>query len=408
MARAVTPARRVDDAERRARLGRRHLLAERAGNDPTGTAGAIVGLHGTDPATVMLSARARIADLTVDALEAALYDEHTLLRTLGMRRTMWVTPLDLAAEIQASCTNDIVARERSAVAKLVEGGGVTDDGNRWLDAIADDVDRHLAKVGQATGAELSKAVPTLAAKVSMGEGKAWGAVISMSTRALFVLAGEGRIARGKPKGTWVSSQYRWTSMATWLPAGIATLDKTMASTALVRRWLYAYGPGTEADIGWWTGWPLGRVRAALTALDAVPVTLADGSTAGSTAGSTGYLLPDDVDPVETSPPWVALLPALDPAPMGWQGRDWYLGGHRAALFDYSGNIGPTVWADGRVVGGWVQRKDGRVAVRLLEKIPKSAERAIASQAVELSDWIGDVRVRSRFPTPTEREVYGEP
>ena len=397
---AKDPVRRVDDSERRARLGRRHVLADRGDDDATRVAGAVVGLHGTDPATVVLSARARVADLTVDGLEAALYDERTLLRTLGMRRTMWVTPLDLAAEIQASCTNDIVARERAAVAKLVEGGGVTDDGNRWLDSIADDVDRHLAKVGQATGAELSKAVPTLAAKVSMGEGKTWGAVISMSTRALFVLAGEGRIARGKPKGTWVSSQYRWTSMAAWLPAGVAVLDKTAASTALVGRWLRAYGPGTGADLAWWTGWPLGRVRSALTALDAVPVTLADESTA--------YLLPDDVDPVETAPPWVALLPALDPAPMGWQGRDWYLGGHRAALFDYSGNIGPTVWVDGRIVGGWAHRKDGRVAVRLLEKVPKATERAIAERAEELSVWIGDVRVRSRFPTPTERELYGEP
>ena len=393
-------ARRVDDAERRARLGRRHLLAGNAGGDATGVAGTVVGLHGTDPATVVLSARARVADLSVASLEAALYDERTLLRTLGMRRTMWVTPLDLAAEIQASCTNDIVARERAAVVKLVEGGGVTDDGNRWLDAIADDVDRHLATVGQATGAELSKAVPALAAKVAMGEGKTWGAVVSTSTRALFVLAGEGRIARGKPKGTWVSSQYRWASMSGWLPAGIAELDRTTASTELVRRWLYAYGPGTEADVAWWTGWPLGRVRSALTALDAAAVTMAD--------GSTGYLLPDDVDPVDAAPRWVALLPALDPAAMGWQGRDWYLGRHRAALFDYSGNIGPTVWADGRVVGGWAHRKDGRVAVRLFDKVPKATERMIARRAEELTVWIGDVRVRSRFPTPTERELYGEP
>ena len=37
---------------------------------------------------------------------------------------------------------------------------------------------------------------------------------------------------------------------------------------------------------------------------------------------------------------VALLPALDPTPMGYVERDWFLGPHAPALFDRSGNIGP--------------------------------------------------------------------
>ena len=39
--------------------------------------------------------------------------------------------------------------------------------------------------------------------------------------------------------------------------------------------------------------------------------------------------PGDVAPVAT------LLPALDPTPMGWQERDWFLGQHRSALFGFS-------------------------------------------------------------------------
>ena len=50
---------------------------------------------------------------------------------------------------------------------------------------------------------------------------------------------------------------------------------------------------------------------------------------------------DDLEPVVAPKPWVALLPALDPTVMGWQARDWYLGPHAAALFDRSGNAGPT-------------------------------------------------------------------
>ena len=55
---------------------------------------------------------------------------------------------------------------------------------------------------------------------------------------------------------------------------------------------------------------------------------------------------------------VALLPTLDPTTMGWTARDWYLGEHRAQLFDSAGNAGATVWWRGRVVGGWAARPDG--------------------------------------------------
>ena len=52
--------------------------------------------------------------------------------------------------------------------------------------------------------------------------------------------------------------------------------------------------------------------------------------------------------------------------MGWQDRGWFLGAHGRALFDTNGNAGPTVWWDGRIVGGWAQRKTGEVVLRFLE------------------------------------------
>jgi hypothetical protein len=93
--------------------------------------------------------------------------------------------------------------------------------------------------------------------------------------------------------------------------------------------------------------------------------------------------------------------------MGWQARDWYLGAHRERLFDRSGNIGPTVWWDGRIVGGWAQRKeDGEIAVALLKDTGAEAAAAIAAEAQRVRDWIGDVRVTPRFRTPLERALTG--
>ena len=121
-------------------------------------------------------------------------------------------------------------------------------------------------------------------------------------------------------------------------------------------------------------------------------------------GDVGFVLPDDGEAVRAPKPWVALLPALDPTVMGWQARGWYLGEHGPELFDRSGNAGPTIWCDGRVVGGWAQRKDGEVVVRLLEDIGREAGEAAEAEAQRLQEWIGDVRVTARFRTPLEREL----
>jgi len=92
--------------------------------------------------------------------------------------------------------------------------------------------------------------------------------------------------------------------------------------------------------------------------------------------------------------------------MGWARRDWFLGPHRAALFDRNGNAGPTAWWNGRVVGGWAQRPDGEVVVRLLEDPGEEAARALRDAAGEVGAWLGQVRVVPRFRTPLEAELAG--
>jgi hypothetical protein len=180
-----------------------------------------------------------------------------------------------------------------------------------------------------------------------------------------------------------------------LPGGAAELPRDAAQAELVRRWLRAFGPGTAADLQWWTGWTAGELRRALTQVDTVEVEL---------DGTTGLVLSDDLDEVPAPEPWVALLPALDPTVMGWTQRDWFLGEHGPALFDRSGNAGPTVWWDGRIVGGWAQRADGEVVFRLFEDVGSDAFRAVEAAAERLATWLGKLRVTPRFRTPLEREL----
>lgn len=84
--------------------------------------------------------------------------------------------------------------------------------------------------------------------------------------------------------------------------------------------------------------------------------------------------------------------------MGWFDRDWYLGAHRAEVFDTNGNGGPTAWWNGRIVGGWGHDPGGRVQVHLLEDIGQDGTRALQQRANALTEWLADVRTKPRFPS----------
>ena len=384
--------------ERRARLARRHFLAPglRA-DDPVQLAGGMVGLHATDPATVYLAARARLRGSAGPELDGSLYEERTLLRIIGMRRTLFVFPLELAAVVQAACTESIAAAQRKRYAKLIEEGGIAKDGRRWLVRAEAATLKALQARGEAFATELSSDVPQLRKKVHYGEGKTWAGSTSMTTWVLFLLAAEGKIVRGRPRGKWTSSQWSWVPVEAWLKEPLARLAPEEARAELASRWLKAFGPAGLDDLKWWTGWTLTQARAALAAIAAVEVDL---------DGMPGFILPGDDEPEPEPEPWAALLPALDPTVMGWKERDWYLGEHRPALFDTAGNAGPTVWWSGRIVGGWSVRKDGELPFRLLEDVGADAVAAIEAEAARLGAWLGEVTVLPRFATPLARELTG--
>jgi hypothetical protein len=401
---------KVSIAQRRARLlSRHHLLAPA----PTvaDVAEAMVALHATDPASVYLSARARSPAATPGAVDEALYSERRIVRMLGMRRTVFVVPAGLLPVVQRACTDDVARRLRRQLERDLANGGVGGtEVAGWLRETGEGVLRALAERGSATGAQLSEDEPRLRTRLSYAPDKSYGGTANITSRVLGLLAAEGRIVRGHRRGGWSSGQFEWFPAASWLNsaadgAGLDAadgtgLDAAGARTELARRWLLTFGPAPLSDLQWWAGWTGAQARAALAALPVRAVDL---------DGQPGVMLADDELPDEQLPddaarPAAALLPGLDPTPMGWQARDWFLGPHGPALFDRTGNIGPTVWWEGRIVGGWAQRTSGEVVYRLLEDPGGEARAAVEAEAARLAEWLGPARVTPRFRTPLEREL----
>ncbi len=395
----MTRRRHIGTDERRARLGIRHRLAGGAqGSSVADAAASVVALHASDAASVFLQARARMVDSSPALIEHELYEARTVLKVLAMRRTLFLVPIADVSIVHAAASRAIAAIERRRTISMLEGAGVPDP-----PAMLEDLEQlGLAAVherGEAATAELTSVDPRLAQRIAVARGKSYEASIGVGTKVFFHLALDGRIGRGRPRGTWIGSQVRWSPIERWLPLGIADVPVDIARAELVRRWLHAFGPGTREDIRWWTGWTMAATKQALGAIGAVEVDL-DG-------GEIGYVLPDDLEPVAALEPWVMLLPALDATTMGWKSRDWYLGPHRAALFDSNGNGGPTIWVDGRIVGGWAQRRSGEVVAYLLDDIGAERRRQVDAEAARLEEWIGPTRVSASFPTPTEIELRRE-
>lgn len=384
---------RITDEERRRLLVRRHGL-DGGARSVEAAADALVGVHSTDPVSVYLAPAARRATASVHEMERALYDDRTLVRMLGMRRTLFVVPRRLVPAVQRGYTDGFVARERKRLARWLEQTGVADAGSRHIDRMARMVHEFLDTHQEASTREITSALPELDVRFTPPVGSATG-TLSVGSRIVLLLTAAGELVRTRPLGSWISSQYRYTTAERWLGGPIEPMEPAQARAELAREWLRSYGPGTEVDLKWWTGWNLTQTRQALSAVGAVEVDLEAGG---------GYALADDVDVEEPDDQSTALLPALDSTPMGWKERDWYLGTHGARLFDRNGNVGPTVWWNGRIVGGWAQKSDGDIRIGLLETIPASAQRAIDDEANRLAAYVGDVRFTPRFSTPLEREL----
>ncbi|MEE8603261.1 winged helix DNA-binding domain-containing protein [Euzebya tangerina] len=392
----------ISDESRRALLAERQLLGGAASSGwgdrgVVDVAAAVGPLHSTDPSSAYLQIAAR-ADVSPRDIDQALYEDRELLRHTTLRRTVHLLLPDVAAAAHGAYNYRMLPTLRGQLVKWLDAcPDVKGDAAAWLAEVEDRVVAAVTDLDEPSGGDLSTAVPELGTVVEPAPGKSYGKPIRITSKVLEILIAEGRIARNRPRGEdWTSGAWSYAPVTGWIPDGLGTPDPEPSLAKLLTVRLTSLPAASVVDLAWWTGLPKGQVKTALATIEAEEVERED--------GAVGYVLPeDDLTPVGHEPA-AALLPGLDATPMGCKERDWFLGRLEDELFDRNGNIGPTVWWGGRIIGGWTQRTDGQVAVGYLEDVDAAVRRAVEDEAERLQAWIGEVRVNWRYPTPLQKRL----
>ena len=389
--------RTISVQERRRAMVRRHHLAGDA-DGPEAVTRAVIALHATDPASVYLSVLARSGASQLADVAQAMYDRHSLLRWMAMRRTLFVFPREDIPMIQAAVSTPLAAVLRTRLISQLERNGteppIDGDVGAWLDELASRVQHALGKRGTATGARLSTDEPELATSILARAPS--DRPQNVTTSLLTLMSAEGRLVRGTAVGAWTNRHHRWEPIGRWWPGGLPTWDPGQAQQALARRWLTRFGPATIEDLQWWTGWNKTTTHRALSNLPIAEIDL---------HGQPGITLREQDDgPDDTVAEVASLLPALDPTPMGWKHRDWFLGLDHQAVFDRAGNIGPTVWWNGEIIGSWAITAAGDLRTRVLVDRGAAASAAIDTTAAQLHQRLEGATITPAIRTHLERSI----
>ncbi len=366
---------------------------------------ALVALHATDPASVYLSVLARSAATTIAEVSEAMYGRRALVRWMAMRRTLFVFAREDVPMVQAAVSTPLAASLRRRLLSRLHHNGldpaVTDDLPGWLAAAESRIEQLMLRRGSATGAELRADEPALRSTIPA---RTRSETPRGLTSPLLTLMGtEGRLVRGAPVGSWTTRAHRWEPVSAWWPDGIPELDPVAAQASLARRWLQRFGPATVDDLQWWTGWGKTTTRGALSRLDIEDVDL---------HGRPGIDLCDSelrdgdrlaADLPEPGAPVACLLPALDPTPMGWRHRGWFTAVDPALIYDRAGNIGPTIWWNGELIGAWASTADG-IRTEIVADRGQQAASAVEQAGARLHDRLDGAVVVPAARTPLERHL----
>jgi hypothetical protein len=310
----------------------RQSLLERSTEDEATAVGRLAGLQAQYPNSPYVALWSSLAGFDIADLEHAL-DERTVVKATVMRGTLHLVAAgDYPAFSAASSVARIANWRPSADRVGIETAAL----HRTLLAFA-----HEPR----TIAEMEAELETILPDASI-VGKAPAGVRHVAFR---MADAHGWLVHVPPSGRWDSfAKPRYVDASVWLP-GATPPDPDEALRIAIERYLGAYGPASDADIGKWVGQPrLPRVRAVIES---------SGQRIRTYLGPDGRRLLDlDDAPLASGdePASGRLLARWDSILIGYDRRDRILPDAIAGdvIRAKNGDFLPAFTVDGCVAGTW--------------------------------------------------------
>jgi hypothetical protein len=319
--------------------------------------GELVGLPAAPALTPFLAAYTRLATFTPTNLLAELYQDRSLIQSTLMRSTPYIVPVARYATLHAA-----TARQRNQ--------DFNSEFRLWgLDnSEVEALERAILASGdwpapvEAISARLPPALPREVSQTSRG-----GRVSTTSNVALVLrwLVAKGVLSAspaeikdlpGFANLAGLTKELLYAPLAAWYPELhlSAAPGEAEAQAALVHAYLAAFGPASEADISFWTGFGKSETARAVGALAAT-------TTLVLVEGIPGMLLllkaqAEALQAAQPSAqPIVNILPADDPFTTAHRAsRSRYFSDQKLQrhIFNSTGAAEPAIVVNGQIVGTW--------------------------------------------------------
>jgi uncharacterized protein YcaQ len=337
------------------RLRRHHLLDE----PPAGAVTIcrdMCGVQAQVMSAAYLQLWTRNHAITRAEIESALWKTRTLVKTSLMRQTLHFIPTDeFPVYISA-----LRACRRAGALRVMERCGISPQQ-------AEDITQATLQVlanGPCGRTEIVAALRPKASKAA----RFW---IENSWGLVRVPVADGLVCYGSGE----NNQANFIRVDQWLPKSkMRLMPAGEAQSALLRKYLRAYGPATLADFSHWAGIPMAEVKLLGPQVDSEIAEISQGK-------QPLLLMRKDAAVMEKTseqPSSIRLLPNFDVYLLAHRGKDHLLSAkHYKRVYRNQGWISPVVLIDGAVAGVWSYKPQGKRLSVEIEPFGKlsSAERA---------------------------------
>ena len=342
------------------RLRRHHLLDQSAKNLVT-ICRDVCGVQAQIMSAAQLQLWARNHAITSAAVDDALLNSRSLVKTSLMRQTLHLVPADEFPLYIAAQKKTRVGTVLTRMAKFK----ITREEAEGLTALILD----FLNAGPAPRIAIAAAVRSKVSKrIHRWMEESWSMVR--------LPIAQGQICYGPGEG----NQATFIRTDHWLPA-LRPMDELAAQKELFRKYLRAYGPATVKDFAHWSLVSMAEVKALRPLLDA------------EIAEHNGLLLlREDMKTLQSASPElnsVHLLPYFDVYLLAHRFKEHFLKAQfYKRVYRNQGWISPVVLINGEIAGVWsykLSRKAVEIEIELFARVAPRTRLQIKDRAKELAD-----------------------